>query len=76
MAMLRKHSKDQLDIINKEIKKQGGDISSKLDDKYTKKTLDHHIDLSDDEPNANMRTDPQLRNLPKNSIITKFKDFK
>jgi hypothetical protein len=74
--MLRKHSKDQLDIINKEIKSQGGDISSKVADKYTKQTLDHPIDLSDDEPNANMRTDPQLRNLPKNSLITKFKDFK
>lgn len=73
--MLRKHSDDQLKHIKKMIKKQGGDIQSKLKDDYAEDRLDHPIDLSDDEPNANMKTDPQLKNLPKNSLITKFENF-
>ena len=76
MPMLRKYSDDQLKIIQKKIKKQGGDISSKLKDKSTKNTLDHKIDLSDNEPNTNTKTDKHLKNLPKNSIITKFENFK
>ncbi len=79
MAMLRKHTDDQLKHINRKIKSQGGDISKKLkgdlSDKYTKDTLEHPIDLSDNEPNANMKTDKQLKNLPKNSLITKFENF-
>lgn len=74
--MLRKHTDDQLKHIKKKIKKQGGDISSKIKDDYAEKTLDHPIDLSDFEPNTNMRTDKQLRDLPKNSLITKFENFK
>ena len=79
MAMLRKHSDDQLKVIKNKIKKSGGDISSKLKgdqgDKYTVDTLEHPIDLSDNEPNANMKTDKQLKNLPKNSLITKFETY-
>lgn len=79
MAMLRKHSDDQLKHIKKMVKKQGGDISTKLKgdkgDEYTVDTLEHPIDLSDNEPNANMKTDKQLKNLPKNSLITKFEQF-
>jgi len=79
MPMLRKHSDDQLKHIKSMIQKQGGDISKKLkgdlDDKYTVNTLDHPIDLSDNEPNTNTKTDKQLKNLPKNSLITKFVNF-
>lgn len=79
MAMLRKHSDDQLKHIKNMIQKQGGDISKKLKgdkgDEYTVSTLDHPIDLSDNEPNTNMKTDKQLKNLPKNSLITKFEKF-
>lgn len=78
--MLRKHSDDQLKHIKGMIKKQGGDISKKLKgdfgDKHTVDTLDNTIDLSDNEPNTNMKTDKQLKNLPKNSLITKFETFK
>ena len=40
-------------------------------DKTTSDTLDQHIDISDDEPNTNMKTDKQLKNLSKKSIINK-----
>jgi len=77
--MLRKYSDDQLKHIKSMIQKQGGDISKKLKgdkgDNYTVDTLDHPIDLSDNEPNTNMKTDKQLKNLPKNSLITKFEKF-
>lgn len=77
MAMLRKYTDDQLKHIKKIINKQGGDISKKLkNDSTTQNVLDHQIDLSDDEPNTNTKTDPQLKNLPKNSLITKFENFK
>jgi hypothetical protein len=77
MPMLRKHTDDQLKHIKSMIQKQGGDISKKLKgdlgDKYTSITLDHPIALSDDEPST--KTDKQLKNLPKNSLITKFESF-
>jgi hypothetical protein len=77
MPMLRKHTDDQLKHIKNMINVAGGDISKKLKGdiaaKYTKDTLDHTIDLSDDEPST--KTDKQLKNLPKNSLITKFGNF-
>lgn len=75
MPMLRKHSYDQLNHIKKKIKKNGGDISQKLKDDYAENSLDKKIDLSDDEKLANTKTDRQLKNLPTNSIITKFENF-
>jgi len=79
MPMLRKTSDTQLKHIKSFIKKQGGDISTKLkgdiSNKFTKDTLEHPIDLSDNEPNTNTKTDKQLKNLPKTSLITKFINF-
>lgn len=75
MPMLRKHSYDQLNHIRTKIKNKGGDISQKLKNDYAENTLDKKIDLSDDEKLANTKTDKQLKNLPKNSIITKFEKF-
>ena len=75
MAMLRKHTDDQLKHIKRMIQKKGGDIQSKLKGDYAEDRLKRPIDLSDDEPNANTKTDPQLKDLPKNSLITKFENF-
>lgn len=73
MPMLRQHSLDQLNVIKNKIKKQGGDISDKVKDKYTRNTLDSKIQVSDDMPS--IKTDTQLKHLPKNSLITKFEKF-
>jgi hypothetical protein len=84
--LTRKHNWYQLQIIKDKINKEGGDISKKLKDDYKRQSktnnsygidnpLDKKIALSDDEPNANTHTDPQLKNLPKNSIIKKFESF-
>jgi hypothetical protein len=84
--MTRKHNWDQLQYIQKKIDKEGGDISKKLGGEYKnqEKTanslwidnpLKKDIDLSDNEPNANTHTDPQLKDLPKNSLIKEFKIF-
>jgi len=84
--MTRKHNWDQLQIIQNKIDKEGGDISSKLGKDYKNQSktnnsmsidnpLKRKIDLSDDEKNANTHTDSQLKNLPKNSLITKFESF-
>jgi len=84
--MSRKHNWDQLQIIQKKIDKQGGDISAKLKGDYKRQSktansywinnpINKDIALSDNEPNANIHTDPQLKDLPKNSIIKKFEAF-
>jgi hypothetical protein len=71
-AMLRKTGLTQLKKFKDFIGKQGGDISRKLKgDKTVSNTLDQHIDISDNEPNTNMKTDKQLKNLSKKSIINK-----
>lgn len=85
-TMTRKHNWDQLQIIQKKIDKQGGDISSKLGTDYKRQSktansywlnnpLKRKIQLSDDQKNANTHTDPQLKDLPKNSLIKKFEAF-
>jgi hypothetical protein len=68
-AMLRKTGLTQLMSFKKFINKKGGDISKKLNDKSVTNTLDRHIDISDDEPGG--KTDKQLKNLSKKSIINK-----
>lgn len=70
-AMLRKSGLSQLKKFKEFISKQGGDISKKLKDKTVTNTLDKHIDVSDNEPNTNMKTDRHLKNLSKKSIINK-----
>jgi hypothetical protein len=85
-SMLRQHSMDQLQIIQNKIDKQGGDISKQLAGDYKRQSktanslwinnpIKGKIDLSDNEPNANTHTDPQLKHLPKNSLI-KFENYK
>ena len=69
--MLRKSGLQQLLKFKDFITKQGGDISSELDDPTATNVLDKPIDVSDDEPNANMKTDSQLKNLQKDSLINK-----
>jgi len=69
--MLRKSGLSQLKKFKKFINKQGGDISKKLNDKTVTNTLDKHIETSDDQKNANTKTDKQLKNLSKKSIINK-----
>ena len=70
--MLRKTGLQQLKKFKDFIGKQGGDISKQLKgDKTVSSPLDHHIDISDDEPNTTMKTDKQLKNLSKKSIINK-----
>lgn len=80
--MMRKHNWDQLQNIQKKINKEGGDISSKLDKDYKRQSKTNNslwinspikkgVDLSDNEKNANTHTDPQLKDLPKNSLMYK-----
>lgn len=72
--MLRKSGLTQLMKFKHFIKKGGGDISSKLKDKSTTNTLDKHIETSDDQKGANTKTDKQLKNLSKKSIINKVNE--
>ena len=72
--MLRKSGLSQLMKFNKFIKHKGGDISSKLKDKSVKNALDSHIETSDDQKNTNTKTDKQLKNLSKKSIINKVNE--
>lgn len=56
--MLRKSGLTQLKKFKEFISKQGGDISKKMKgDKTVINTLDQHIDVSDNEPNTNMKID-------------------
>lgn len=75
MAMLRKTGLTQLKRFKDFISKGGGDISKQLKgDKSVSNTLDKHIAISDTEPNTNMKTDKQLKNLSKKSIINKVNE--
>lgn len=69
--MLRKSGLTQLMKFKDFIKKGGGDISSKLKDKTVKNTLDKNVETSDDQKNANTKTDKELKTLSKKSLINK-----
>lgn len=58
-------------VIGFKIGINGGDISNKLKDKTVKNTLDKNVETSDDQKNANTKTDKQLKTLSKKSLINK-----
>lgn len=58
-------------VIGFKIGINGGDISNKLKDKTVKNTLDKNVEISDDQKNANTKTDKQLKTLSKKSLINK-----